>query len=70
MALSASPLNATAAWSVALPAERPIRLTRSLDGGSSFVAIATLSEAWTDGTFIDHEVPATSYPLYDYTPGE
>lgn len=69
MPLAASPLNSVASWVVALPAERPIRLTRSLDGGSTFDHIATISEAWTEHVFVD-AAPALTFPLYDFEPGE
>lgn len=68
--LSAQPLNAHAAWVIFLPAERPVRLLRSLDGGSTSAHIATLSEAWTSSTFHDVEVPATAFPLYYFELGE
>lgn len=68
--LSAQPLHAHAVWTVHLPVARPVRLYRSLDGGSTVEHVATLSEAWTASTFADLEVPATAFPLYTFELGE
>jgi hypothetical protein len=67
--LPASPESATTRWVVALPAQRPLTLTRSVDGGSTWVELAEISEAWSADTFIDPTVPATSFPLYDAVTG-
>ena len=68
--LTAHPADATTTWVVQLPDTRPIRVLRSLDGGSTYSALATLSEAWTGATFDDTDVPLTSFPLYAYELGE
>lgn len=67
--VTATPESATTRWVVNLPAERPVTLARSLDGGATWVELAEISEAWTAHEFIDPTVPATSFPLYDVVTG-
>lgn len=64
MMLTASPEDAATVWIVALPETRPFALQRSINGGSDWETISSISEAWTDATFRDNTVAATAFPLY------